>query len=169
MYNVNAPHFYIKNDRVWHSALPFKLEKRKLVALGFFFLSYRCIVTINVIWLFLTVPWVGLQYVIVLFTDHTHLFFETIGVSDSLLLWFKNYLADQKQRVVLPGAAFSWKSIKAGVPHGSILDPLLFLIYINEPVHEISNNMACETGKASDQPAHTRSLIRAFVSRLNIL
>ena len=38
-----------------------------------------------------------------------------------------------------------------------------------EPVHEISNNVACVTSKASDQPAHTRSLIRAFASCLSIL
>ena len=44
-----------------------------LVAL--LFLSYRCIVTINVLWLFLAVPCVGLQYVIVVFPDHTHLLF----------------------------------------------------------------------------------------------
>ena len=40
---------------------------------------------------------------------------------------------------------------------------------ILEPVHEISNNVVCATSKASDQPAHTRSLIRAFASRLGIL
>ena len=34
-----------------------------------------CIVTINVLWLFLTVPWAGLPYVIVVFHDHTHLRF----------------------------------------------------------------------------------------------
>ena len=39
----------------------------------------------------------------------------------------------------------------------------------NEPVHEISNNLVCATSKASDQPAHTRSLIRAFASRLSFL
>ena len=38
-----------------------------------------------------------------------------------------------------------------------------------EPVHEISNNVVCATSKASDQLAHTRSLIRAFTSRLSIL
>ena len=38
-----------------------------------------------------------------------------------------------------------------------------------EPRHEISNNVVCATSKASDQPAHTRSLIRAFASCLNIL
>ena len=40
---------------------------------------------------------------------------------------------------------------------------------INEPRHEISNNVVCATSKASDQPAHMRSPIRAFTSRLNIL
>ena len=48
-------------------------RKRKLIAL--LLLSYRCIVTINVLWLYLTVPWVGLQYVIVVFPDHAHLLF----------------------------------------------------------------------------------------------
>ena len=42
-------------------------------------------------------------------------------------------------------------------------------LIINEPRHEISINVVCATSKASDQPAHTRSLIRAFASRLNIL
>ena len=42
-------------------------------------------------------------------------------------------------------------------------------ICIIEPRHEISNNVVCATSKASDQPAHMRSLIRAFASRLNIL
>ena len=35
--------------------------------------------------------------------------------------------------------------------------------------HEISNDVVCATSKASDQPAHTRSLIRSFACRLNIL
>ena len=38
-----------------------------------------------------------------------------------------------------------------------------------EPVDEISNYVVCATSKASDQPAHTHSLIRAFASRLSIL
>ena len=38
-----------------------------------------------------------------------------------------------------------------------------------EPGHVNSNNVVCVTSKDSDQPAHTRSLIRAFASRLNIL
>ena len=43
------------------------------------------------------------------------------------------------------------------------------ILMTNEPGHEISNNVVCATRKASDQPAHTRSLIRAFACCLNIL
>ena len=62
-----------------HSSFAFILKrKRKLVAL--LLLSYRCIVTINVLWLLLMVPWTGLQHVIVVFPDHTHLLFEDVHV-----------------------------------------------------------------------------------------
>ena len=47
--------------------------KRKCKLLALLYLSYRCIVTINVLWLFLEVRRVGLQCVIVVFPDHTHL------------------------------------------------------------------------------------------------
>ena len=59
-----------------HSSFAINLKrKRKLVAL--LLLSYRCIVTINVLWLFLMVPWVSLQCVILVFPDHTHLLFDS--------------------------------------------------------------------------------------------
>ena len=48
-------------------------------------------------------------------------------------------------------------------------DSQVVTLVTNEPVHEISNNVVCGTSKASDQPAHTRSLIRAFASRVSIL
>ena len=57
-----------------HSSFAIILKrKKKLVALEL--LSYRCNVTINVLWRFLTVPWAGLQCMIVVFPDHTHLLF----------------------------------------------------------------------------------------------
>ena len=45
----------------------------------------------------------------------------------------------------------------------------LFVMFENEPRHEISNNVVCATNKGSDQPAHVRSLIGAFACCLNIL
>ena len=45
----------------------------------------------------------------------------------------------------------------------------LDIVLLIEPQHEIFNNVVCVTSKASDQTVHTRSLTRAFASRLNIL
>ena len=50
-------------------------RKRELVAL--LLLSYGCLITVNVLWLFLTVQWVGLQCVIVVFPVHNHFFYYT--------------------------------------------------------------------------------------------
>ena len=63
------------------------------------------------------------------------------GVTGNVLLWFKKYLSYQKQRVVLPGISSAWNFIKAGVPQGSILGHLLFLVYINDIVTDIGSNI----------------------------
>ena len=68
-----------------HSSLSIILKrKRKLVAL--LLLSYRCVVTINVLWLILAVRWVGLQCVIVVFPDHTHLLFDSESRTNHLVM-----------------------------------------------------------------------------------
>ena len=53
------------------------------------------------------------------------------GIEGDLLKFLINYLEDCKQRIVLNGQNSSWKNILAGVRRGSILGPILFLIYIN--------------------------------------
>ena len=49
---------------------------------------------------------------------------------NDLLLLPKNYLQNLKQRVILNGQIFEWRKTSSGVPPGSVLEPLLFLIYI---------------------------------------
>ena len=65
---------------------------------------------------------------------------EALGVRDLLLSWIGSYLFNRKQRVVVEGQSSEWANINAGVLQGSVLGPLLFLIYINYLTDEFISN-----------------------------
>ena len=65
---------------------------------------------------------------------------RSYGVQSKLIYLLKDYLSNRKQRVIISGTSSSWKPIKSGVPLGSVLGPLLFLVFINDlPEHFICN------------------------------
>ncbi len=54
------------------------------------------------------------------------------GIRGPLLQWFTPFLIGRKQKVILNGAASSWRDVISGVPQGTILGPVMFLFYVND-------------------------------------
>ena len=57
---------------------------------------------------------------------------EGYGINGSLLTWLKNFLNQRQQRVVINGNTSKWSEVLSGIPQGSILGPVLFILYIND-------------------------------------
>jgi hypothetical protein len=66
---------------------------------------------------------------------------KSFGINGQLYSMLSNYLDDRKIRVVLDGSKSKWHKITAGVPQGSILGPLMFLIYTNDIVNELESEI----------------------------
>ena len=63
-----------------------------------------------------------------------------LGFRDPLLSWIEDYLTNRRHRVTIEGMASQWKPVTSAVPQGSIIRPILFLIYINDIGSDISTD-----------------------------
>ena len=63
------------------------------------------------------------------------------GIEGEMLNILSIFLAEREQRVIIDGKFSSWANIEAGVPQGSILGPILFLVYINDLIDEVDSKI----------------------------
>ena len=96
---------------------------------------------------------------------HEGLIFKlrSYGVQNQVIDLLTDYLSNRNQRVTLNGAASTWRPINSGVPQGSVLGPLLFLIYIND----LPDNLLCKPNLFADDVS--LSAVLCSVMQLKIL
>ena len=68
------------------------------------------------------------------------------GIGDGIIDWIEQWLTNRRQHVIVDGEVSNWKSVLNGVPQGSVLEPLLFLI-----ISDLDDNITSNVLKFADE------------------
>ena len=91
---------------------------------------------------------------------------KEFGIIGPLLSWIKSYLHNRKHRVKISSSFSTFRTINAGCPQGSVLGPLLAILYLNELSHVTENNTQFFADDTSLHSSHTSSNIATIQQSL---
>ena len=66
---------------------------------------------------------------------------SSYGIKGALLSWISSFLLDRRQCVSIKGSSSTWKPVESGVPQGSVLGPIFFIMYVNDIPDIVKSNM----------------------------
>ena len=72
------------------------------------------------------------------------------GIGNDVINWIEKWLTHRKHRVIVDGEISNWKSVLSGVPQGSVLGPILFLIYIYIYINDLEDDISSKVLKFAD-------------------
>jgi hypothetical protein len=89
--------------------------------------------------------------------SHLHLIqkLHLYGITGRTVTWIQDFLTERRQRVVAGGIMSDWMVVSSGVPQGSILGPLLFIIYIND----LPTSVTCNSDLFADDSVLSRKIV----------
>jgi hypothetical protein len=98
---------------------------------------------------------------------------KQIGIEGNVIKWINDYLTGRKQRVVLNSKYSEWKDTNSGVPQGSVLGPLLFLIFINDIVTDINATVKLFADDTTlymtvDNPTRTAAILNDDLQKIHL-